>query len=277
MLRPLPYPAPGDLAFVGYATEHGPATTAAYSLDRLEERAPSLEAMAYFSTYVTTLTGVGDPVRLALAITSSDYFDVLGVKPALGRGFRQDEEGPGRPVGGGDQRPPVARRASSPTPPWWAEARRSTPSPTRSSVSCRRASGAPTTSSREGESRTDVWMPSTADPVAQGPGYWTVRGVARLAHGTPLARVAAGGPQRRRRHPEGIPGRFPRGRLRPRAPAQHVPERPGPTHRLPAQPGRRPRPPGGMRRRGQSRRGPRASRGKRPAPCASPWVPAGAT
>jgi predicted permease len=46
---------------------------------------------AYFQTGVT-LTGMGDPRPQAVELVSANYFDVLGVKPALGRTFRPDED-----------------------------------------------------------------------------------------------------------------------------------------------------------------------------------------
>ncbi len=189
VLRPLPYPDAGDLAFVGYATEGGPATTAAYSLHRLAEGAPSAEGVAYFSTYVTTLTGAGDPVRLALATTSSDYFEVVGLKPALGRGFQPDEAGPGAPaVAVISDRLWRTRFQADP-----AVVGRSAKFDARSyEIVGVMPAGfrGPDDLFREGENRTDVWVPSNQDPVAQGPGYWTVRGIARLVHGTPMARLA---------------------------------------------------------------------------------------
>jgi putative ABC transport system permease protein len=39
-----------------------------------------------------TLTGVGDPVQVFGGRVTSDYFDVLGVRPILGRSFGPDEE-----------------------------------------------------------------------------------------------------------------------------------------------------------------------------------------
>lgn len=39
-----------------------------------------------------TLTGVGDPVQVFGGRVTSNYFDVLGVNPILGRNFRPDEE-----------------------------------------------------------------------------------------------------------------------------------------------------------------------------------------
>src|SRR5690349_21672879 len=42
---------------------------------------------AGFSTGAVTLTGTGDPLRLASAWGTSDFFQVMGTKPLLGRVF----------------------------------------------------------------------------------------------------------------------------------------------------------------------------------------------
>ena len=42
-----------------------------------------------------TLSGEGDPQRLGAARVSAGLFEVLGVRPALGRTFREDEDRPG--------------------------------------------------------------------------------------------------------------------------------------------------------------------------------------
>src|SRR5690348_5848993 len=47
--------------------------------------------LAYHHDYVS-LTGAGTPVRLYGALTSANYFDVLGVRAVLGRGFVPSDE-----------------------------------------------------------------------------------------------------------------------------------------------------------------------------------------
>src|SRR5215510_10904740 len=39
-----------------------------------------------------TLTGLGDPQNIPAQLVSANYFDVLGVAPAMGRGFHLDED-----------------------------------------------------------------------------------------------------------------------------------------------------------------------------------------
>jgi putative ABC transport system permease protein len=62
------------------------------------ERSRSFDAMAAFTQNRVTLTGAGEPQELATLVVSANVFDVLGVTPALGRGFAagEDREGAGR-------------------------------------------------------------------------------------------------------------------------------------------------------------------------------------
>src|SRR5687767_8040427 len=56
----------------------------------------TLEASAAFTGAGFTLTSDGEPERLDGAEASAAFFDVLGVRPALGRGFLPDENQPGK-------------------------------------------------------------------------------------------------------------------------------------------------------------------------------------
>jgi putative ABC transport system permease protein len=61
-------------------------------------RSRSFEKMAAFTQNRVTLTGEGDPAELSTIVLTADLFDVLGVSPSLGRGFREgeDQEGAAR-------------------------------------------------------------------------------------------------------------------------------------------------------------------------------------
>lgn len=55
------------------------------------------DAMSVYVTNVYNVTpDTGEPARVRGAIVSSSFFDVLGVKPILGRGFARDDAEPGR-------------------------------------------------------------------------------------------------------------------------------------------------------------------------------------
>jgi predicted permease len=97
LLRPLPFAEPGQLVWI---TNHqsaglsGQTTQVGYMLD-LRERTQSLSAVAgYFAFYGvgdTMLTGRGEPERLNAVPVSDNFFQVLGVRPELGRTFTTDE------------------------------------------------------------------------------------------------------------------------------------------------------------------------------------------
>lgn len=52
----------------------------------------SLSGLLAFHQDFMYLTGMGNPERIYGALTSANYFDVLGVRPILGRGFLPEEE-----------------------------------------------------------------------------------------------------------------------------------------------------------------------------------------
>ncbi|HEX7119014.1 MAG TPA: ABC transporter permease [Longimicrobiales bacterium] len=92
LLRPLPYPEQDELLRV-YEVRRGrriDVMSPASFLD-LREQGRVLEVAA-FERGEYVLVGMGDPVRLPGAQVSSGIFtEVLRVPPALGRGFRPDD------------------------------------------------------------------------------------------------------------------------------------------------------------------------------------------
>ena len=106
----------------------------------------SFEHMTAYNDATATLTVGEEPEQIPAAVVGADFFDVLGVKPMLGRGFLPVEERPGGPhvtvLGyalwqrrfGGD---PTIRRTHGDV-----RQRRAT----RSSASCRASSGSRRTS-----------------------------------------------------------------------------------------------------------------------------------
>src|SRR4051812_9345307 len=101
LLRPLPYKSPEQLVVVWENATHlgFPKNTpsAANFLD-WQKQSTLLEAMAAFAERSFNLTGVGEPERLDGRRVSANLFDLLGVKPLLGRNFVPDEDKPGTKV-----------------------------------------------------------------------------------------------------------------------------------------------------------------------------------
>ena len=58
-------------------------------------RSHTLEAVAQYGPRLTTVTGAIEPVRALAFAVSNDFFNVLGVKPIVGRTFTVEEGKPG--------------------------------------------------------------------------------------------------------------------------------------------------------------------------------------
>ncbi len=94
LLRPLPYPEPERVMTVWErrAAEgvNDNVVSPADFLDWARLNA-SFESIAAQSFLTVDLTGAGEPVRLFTSAVSPSFFAVLGVQPAYGRRFRDDE------------------------------------------------------------------------------------------------------------------------------------------------------------------------------------------
>src|SRR6476469_3086853 len=99
-LHPLAVKEPGrvlELFTVDHATK-----SAAPNLERTPVSYPNFldirdqndvfTSMSGFAAGGVTLTGFGKPALQAAFLVSANYFDVLGVQPAIGRMFRPDED-----------------------------------------------------------------------------------------------------------------------------------------------------------------------------------------
>ena len=101
LLKPLSYALPERLVSI---REVIPAVAQVYPSVPVNARhfvewrksCPALESMSAIQPGTLNLTGWGEPERLDAAMVSANLFRVLGVQPALGRDFRNDEEQQGR-------------------------------------------------------------------------------------------------------------------------------------------------------------------------------------
>ena len=96
LLRPLPYADPDKLVRLSEDSPNVPQMSISYPnfLDWREQNKvfSGIAAMQFRSL---NLTGKDEPERLAGRAVSAELFDVLGVKPALGRSFAPEEDRPG--------------------------------------------------------------------------------------------------------------------------------------------------------------------------------------
>jgi predicted permease len=93
LLRPLPYPESGRLVVISNSFGEVVPNESSY-LDALEyqRRTTSFESMAMMLTWDhVTLTGLDIPERIDASFVSHSYFNLVGVKPALGRTFLPQE------------------------------------------------------------------------------------------------------------------------------------------------------------------------------------------
>ncbi|MDB6129302.1 MAG: permease, partial [Verrucomicrobiales bacterium] len=97
MLRPLPYPDPGQLVqlFTTSPGDQRSSHSAANFLD-LRSRNRDFEFVAALnSDYFNLSDSNQNPERISGFLVSSEYFPLLGIQPALGRVFTSDEDKPG--------------------------------------------------------------------------------------------------------------------------------------------------------------------------------------
>ena len=97
LLRSLPYAEPDRLVRlfnVRDESDQFPVAPPNY-FDFREQRQLFSGVAAYDQRSNFTLTGVGEPQRVTGAEISAELFDVLGVRPVLGRGLRPGENEPG--------------------------------------------------------------------------------------------------------------------------------------------------------------------------------------
>ena len=99
ILRPLPFRDPDALFVVSHAPERiqsfvGRAMVDAEYID-YRRLTTAFAATTSYNTYPATLLGSGEPLRVATASVTPTFFATLGVRPLLGRTFREGDEAPG--------------------------------------------------------------------------------------------------------------------------------------------------------------------------------------
>src|SRR5260221_5396574 len=97
LLRPLPFADPERLVWIANHDTSGLSgqTTQVNHMLDLRERTQSFSAvagyMAFYGVGDTVLSGRGEPERLSAVPVADNFFQVLGIEPALGRTFTTDE------------------------------------------------------------------------------------------------------------------------------------------------------------------------------------------
>ena len=96
LLKPLPFPESGRLVGVYHTSDGQRAVMSGPNFTDIARMATTIEGISAISTGRMILTGEGDAAHLPIAEVSASLFDVLRVRPAIGRAFNADENTPGR-------------------------------------------------------------------------------------------------------------------------------------------------------------------------------------
>src|SRR5437773_4540178 len=98
LLRPLPYPKPGQLVQLRAGRPGSPSTfIGSATFVEVKAQSQSLARIAAYSGGDMTLTGAGLAERIVSGAVTADFFPLLGVQPAVGRNFTQEEDTPNGP------------------------------------------------------------------------------------------------------------------------------------------------------------------------------------
>lgn len=97
LLRPLPYPNPDALVRVNEVLQKfGRFSVAPATFLDWRQQNTTFDRLAALNSAGATLIGANGAERISGGAVSWDTFELLQVPPAIGRGFRQDEEAPGK-------------------------------------------------------------------------------------------------------------------------------------------------------------------------------------
>jgi putative ABC transport system permease protein len=188
LLRPLPFPEPSQLVMLWTTTPGGgqEARSAYWTAEQWRIRSQSFSAMAVFDPGTANVTTAGVGEQISAAAVSVGFFPLLGVEPALGRVFSQDETSVRQRLVLISHRYWQARFAGSPTAIGADIDLDGVPA---------RIIGVLPSSFRFPKLDADVWMPHTISSdwpsrqAARGAGPWFVLG--RLRRGVTLEQSQA--------------------------------------------------------------------------------------
>jgi len=98
LLRPLDYPDPARLVVIRETQlpDFPEFSVSPPNYLDWEKQTKSFETLAAYSGGRINLTGEGEPQQLIGVKATAHYFDVYGIKPALGRTFLPEEDAPGK-------------------------------------------------------------------------------------------------------------------------------------------------------------------------------------
>jgi len=97
LLRPLTNRDEGRLIYIrqsapGIGVEN--ATFSVPEIQDLRQRVKSVTALGEFSTITFTMVGLGEPRQIRAGVVAGNYFEVMGLRPVLGRLLSAADDGP---------------------------------------------------------------------------------------------------------------------------------------------------------------------------------------
>src|SRR3989475_3246452 len=97
LLRPLVNREEGRLIYIrqsapGIGVEN--ATFSVPEIRDLRQQSKTVTAIGEFSTITFTMVGLGDPRQVRAGVVTGNYFEVMGLRPALGRLLNAGDDGP---------------------------------------------------------------------------------------------------------------------------------------------------------------------------------------
>ena len=96
LMRPLVNRGEDLLVYIGEAKQAGGVEETTFSVPEVKDfRAgvPSIEKFGEFSTIDFTMNGLGEPRVVHAGVVNGEFFDVMGLKPALGRLIEPSDDG----------------------------------------------------------------------------------------------------------------------------------------------------------------------------------------
>jgi putative ABC transport system permease protein len=93
LFEPLPYPGGNRIVMAWYAGDDGSRVMPTFgNYHELAARSTSFEAIAGYAPWNPTMLGTMEPERLDGQAVNADFFRVLGVAPAIGRGLSAEND-----------------------------------------------------------------------------------------------------------------------------------------------------------------------------------------
>jgi predicted permease len=100
LLKPLVNRDENHLIYIGQSAEGIGAQNTLFSVPEIEDlrqRVKSFSAIGEFSTIGFTVIGLGEPRQITGGVVDGKYFEVIGLRPVLGRILNSGDDGPSAP------------------------------------------------------------------------------------------------------------------------------------------------------------------------------------